>query len=140
MEKKWLYLGGAFLAGVVVTILVLFLIGAGMSHRDNRGLSGAKFFEEAGPVVDDSAFKVLQVIQNDAALVHAKSGYTYAYGREESFHGALYLIINDDNQYYYDDQILRVPRNKEVRQIGIYTYTAGSGYQKTVPIIAIYEK
>ncbi len=86
-------------------------------------------FDEAGDVVDEESFKVLQVIASDAALVNGKDEYGY--------YGTLYLITNSDNKYYYDDEIVKVPQGKVVRQVGIYRYIAKNETLKTVPIIMI---
>ena len=130
MEKKWLLFGGGVLTGVVLTVLVLFVIGHAMNN--NGGLSGATFFDKPGQVIHDRSFKVLQVIQDDAALVNAKSD-----GYSDLYFGPVYLLINHNGIYYYDDQKIKVPSSQVVRQVGIYKYTAGSGFQKTVPIIEV---
>lgn len=51
----------------------------------------------------------------------------------------LYLMYNNTNHIYYDDEVIRVPKDKIVRQIGIYRYEAKIG-RKTVPIIAIMDR
>jgi hypothetical protein len=132
--KKWLIFGGGFLTGIVATILLLVVIG--LAKQSSDGLIGATMFDEPGQAVEDRAFKVLQVIDDNAALVNAKSG-TYSYSGEDHFHGTLYVIINNDGKYYYDEEIIKVPSGKKARHVGIYKYTAKSGDYKTVPVIKI---
>jgi len=128
--KNWGIFFGGLGAGVVLTLLVIFLIGLGMNS--NGGLYGAKMFDKPGQIVHDRSFKVLQVIQDNAALVVAKGDSGL-----DVYLGDLYLLINHDGTYYYDDQKIKVPSSKVVRQVGIYKYNAKSGNQKTVPIIEI---
>lgn len=135
--KKWLIFLGGFVAGAVVTFIVLGVIG--LSQQGGvSSLSGATFFDEPSEVIQDKAFKVMQVVEDNAALVHAKDG-TY-YSGEEHFHGTLYLLYNNIGHMYYDEEIIRVKPNCEVVQIGIYKYEARSGVVKTVPIIGIVER
>ena len=128
--KNWGIFFGGLGAGVVLTLLVIFLIGLGMNA--SGGLSGAKMFDKPGPIVHERSFKVLQVVQDNAALVYAKSDTHLEFYMEGP-----YLLINHDGTYYYDDQKIKVPTDKVVRQVGIYKYEAKSGDHKTVPIIEI---
>ena len=128
--KKWLIFGGGFLAGIVVTFLVLVVIA--LAKQSSDGLIGATMFDKPGQAVEDREFKVMQVIQDNAALVNARSSDKY-----EWYLGTLYVIINTEDEYYYDEQIIKVPRGKNARQVGIYKYTAKSGDYKTVPVIKI---
>lgn len=131
--KNWLIFLGGLVSGVVLTILVLLIVG--LAGQKNGGLPGATFFDQPGEVVDVPAFKVMQAIQDNAALVNGKSADSFG----ESFFGDLYLMYNNTNHIYYDDEVIRVPKDKIVRQIGIYRYEAKIG-RKTVPIIAIMDR
>ena len=48
--------------------------------------------------------------------------------------------MNDNGEYYYDEQIIKVPKGKCMRQVGIYKYQAKSGIEKTVPIVMLMNK
>ena len=128
--KKWLVFGGGFLSGVVVTFLVLIAIAFAKQNSD--GLLGATMFDKPGQAVEDRAFKVMQVIDDNAALVTARSNAEYDW-----YHGTLYVMVNSNGEFYYDDQKIKVPRGKVARQVGIYKYTAKSGDYKPVPVIRI---
>ena len=41
---------------------------------------------------------------------------------------------------YYDDQIIKIPSGKCVKQIGVYKYQTKDGFEKTVPIVDIRKK
>ena len=130
MEKKWLYVGGGFLAGVVVTFLVLFLISLRLTQENRRELPGATFFNQPGQVINEKSFKVIQVLQDNAALVMGKGD-----GYSDTYLGAVYLMYNNAGHYYYDEEIIKVPAGKQTRQLGIYKYESRMGIGKTVPII-----
>lgn len=131
MEKKWLYVGGGFLAGVVVTFLVLFLISLRLTQENGQGLPGATFFNQPGQVINEKSFKVIQVIQDNAALVEGKGDAR----SRDMYIGAIYLMYNNVGHYYYDEEIIKVPAGKQTRQLGIYKYESRMGIGKTVPII-----
>jgi hypothetical protein len=88
-------------------------------------------------MIEVDAFEVFQVLSEDAALVHGKSR---EYSSREIFTGAVYLLTNEDDKYYYDDEVVRVPEGKIARQVGIYRYQTKSEFGKTVPIIQIMSK
>lgn len=128
--NKWLIFSVGAISGGVLTLLILFLMG--LSSQKNDGLTGAIFFEKPAEVVKEKDLKVIGVVQNNAALVRGKdSPHSHIYL------GSIYLIVNHDGHYYYDDEKINVPSKKVVRQVGIYKYTANSGQNKTVPIIEI---
>ena len=129
--KKWQIFGIGFAAGIGVTILVLVIVSLAITSNGSGGLIGANMFDKPGAVFPDRSFKVLQVVNDNAALAHGKHHSLDAYV------GTLYLIMNDEGKYYYDDEIINVPQGKKARQVGIYQYNAKSGVEKTVPIIKI---
>lgn len=128
---KWLVFFLGVATGVVVIFGIMFVMG--LNSQNNRGIWGATFFDKPGVVIHEKSFKVVQVIENTSAL---------AYGKENSgsYLGTLYLLHNNLNDYYYDDQILNVPKDCVVKQVGIYKYTSRMGVEKTVPIVSIYSK
>ena len=131
--KKWLIFGCGVLTGVVLTFLFAFIFYASRSGGDD----GTTWFEKPGDVIDVDAFEVFQVLAEDAALVNGKSR---DFPSMEVFTGAVYLLTNEEGKYYYDDEVVRVPEGKVVRQVGIYRYQTKSEFGKTVPIIQIMSK
>lgn len=127
--KKWLIFVLGALTGIVLTFLVAFIFTLGKSNNND-----VTWFDEPGEVVNQRSFEVFQVLEDHAALVHGKSDYGNLYL------GAVYLLTNDDGKYYYDDEIVKVPSDMVVRQVGIYQYQTKSDFGKTVPIIEIMEK
>lgn len=133
--KKWLFFGGGVLTGVVLTFVFAFLFSTIRSGSD----SGTTWFEKPGDVIEVRAFKVFQVIAENAALVSGQSQEDLDIGLEV-FTGPVYLLTNEDGKYYYDDEVVRVADGKVARQVGIYQYQTKSDFGKTVPIIQIINK
>ena len=52
----------------------------------------------------------------------------------------LVLITNDNDEYYYDDQLIKIPKGKCMRQIGVYKYPTRMNMEKTVPIVKLMDK
>ena len=136
--KKWLvYLLGV-LTGIVLTLAFVFFVGSTRANNTEtleeqvENDNNITWFDEPGDIVDEKSYKVLQVISQDAALVNAQS-------YSDLYTGTVYLITNDEGKYYYDDQIIKAPTGKVIRQIGIYRYETRTGYI-TVPIIMIMDK
>lgn len=77
--------------------------------------------------------EVFQVIANDAALVKCAD-------KDGDLFGPVCLIVNSEGKYYYDDQKIKIPKDKVARQVGIYRYPTKNETLKTVPIIEIMDK
>ena len=71
--------------------------------------------------------KVIQVLKNNIALATIEEGYSYI----------VVLLIGTQYDYFYDDQRIRVPSGKQIKQIGIYKYETKDGNFKTVSAVAI---
>ena len=131
--KKWLvFILGVF-TGIVLTILFAVILSSGVKMNEKNN-SGVTWFDKPGDVLEVKSFKVFQVLGDNSALVHGKENNYNYYG------GAVYLLTNDEGKYYYDDEIVDVPKGKIVRQFGIYQYQTRSEFGKTVPIIRIVDK
>ena len=125
--KKWLIFGSGVLTGFVLTIILAFALS---SHHSNNGIT---WFENAGDIVEEKSFEVFQVIDKNAALVRGESEFNL-------YLGPVYLLTNGYGKYYYDEEIVKVPKGNVVRQVGIYKYQTTSDSYKTVPIIQIMDK
>ena len=146
--NKWLYFAGGLLAGIILTIVISFAINRYNSspstanednnteEEENEGRNkpeGVTFFDEPGDIINERHFRVIQVLTDDAALVMGETS-------EDDFLGTVFAITNGDGKYYYDNEQIKVPKGKVVRQIGIYKYPTKKERIKTVPIIAIRDK
>jgi hypothetical protein len=127
MKKALLFISG-FVTGIVATILVAMLIST--ANRSNDGFPGLTLFPEKGESITTSGeIEVMQVLAPNVAL--AWTGGLFYSDR------ILVLLINYDDKSYYDEQKIKIPSGKCVRQIGTYRYTAKNKMVKTVPAVVI---
>lgn len=140
--KKWLIFGGGVLTGVVLTFVFSFIFSNNYSNKDRENDESVTWFDKPGDVVEVKSFKVFQVIDKNAALVNGQSlmDIDNLELGIESYTGTVYLMINQDDKYYYDDEVIKVPENKVARQVGVLRYPTKSDFNKTVPIIQIMNK
>ena len=124
--KKYLIFFGGFVAGIIVTFLVLYIIAR--TNRSNDEFTGLTMFSETGECIESTGeIKVFQVLAPNMAL--ARTG--------EYSDGIIVLLINNQGKTYYDEQKITIPDNKCARQVGTYQYTTKDGMGKTVPAVVI---
>ena len=145
--KRFLIFIGGFVAGVLATILVGYLLVIANKPIDD-GLIGLTVFPEKGECVENTSKRksteidIFQVVEPNMALGNIKN-YTdkKMYGGDnyrdyDNGNDVVVLLINYDGKTYYDDQKIDAT-NKCIRQLGTYQYTAKIGIEKTVPAVAI---
>jgi hypothetical protein len=139
--KKWLIFLSGTVTGIVLTILLAVVVNSLREGKEENVDSSElvekptlkddiKLFDEPGDIIKENSLKVFQVLTDHTALVRNINSYI----------GTVYLITNKDNKYYYDTQEIDIPKNKVIRQIGIYRYPTQNDIIKTVPIIMIMDK
>lgn len=124
--------GLIFLGGVVTGVLLTFLFAFVFSSQKETSVkedSGLTMFEQPGDVITEKSFKVIQALEQGAALADGEKEYM-----------TTFLLINDEGKYYYDHEIVKVPSGKVARQVGIFKYTSGGGLDRTVPVVKFMEK
>ena len=121
--KKWLYYGAGVITGVVLVFLFAFI-----TRQDRTEDSGIRYYDKPGEVVEQRSFQVFQVIADNAALAHGKDS-------DNDFMGPIYVLTNSEGKLYYDEEIVKVPKDKVVRAMGTYTYPTKNGFEKTVLIV-----
>lgn len=145
--KRFLIFIGGFVAGVLATIIVGYLLVIANKPIDDE-LIGLTVFLEKGECVKTTSksisteIDIFQVVEPNMALGNIKN-YTdkKMYGGDnyrdyDIRNDVVVLLINYDGKTYYDDQKIDVT-DKCVRQIGTYQYTAKIGIEKTVPAVVI---
>lgn len=119
-----------FIAGVVTGAMLMIFIALTASNENNTD-NGITLFETEGDVVSRNSFEVFQVLDSGNALAHEfKHGISVATG-------ITVLFLNDGNKSYYDDQVIKVPSGKCVKQIGVFKYRTRADLERTVPIVDI---
>lgn len=125
-----------FIAGVVTGAVLMIIVGYIIS-RENVANDNFVLFEQEGKVVSTNSFKVFQVLDSGDALAKELDDKEFGLPLPT---GLTVLFIYEDGVYYYDDQVIKVPAGKCVRQLGFYKYPTKSGFEKTVPIVGIRNK
>lgn len=141
--KKWIVFLLGFVAGCILTILALVVIGYAMNTTTNTVTEenadyypGLILFEQPGEEFSAQSFEVMQVLSSNMALAHSGEN---EYGRT-TYYGTLVLLIGDENTHFYDEQIVEVKQGKVARHIGTYQYENRREMLKTVPVIKIFDK
>jgi hypothetical protein len=110
------------------------MVAAGMkSNSHTTKIPGLTLLEQPGEVMTSDSYKVLQVVDGGNALANASTGHGTHYGM-------VVLFLVDEGVHYYDDQIIKVPQGKFVRQVGTYQYPTKAGSYKTVPAVKICDR
>lgn len=134
MKNFWIFIGG-FFSGIL--FLVLVALAVNYSSRNDNGENGIVLFDEPGEILSTQPFEVFQVLDHGAALARE---IEESYGSWNSTTELMVLLINDEGKYYYDDQIIEIPKGKCLRQVGVYKYMTKAEFEKTVPIAKIIDK
>ena len=93
---------------------------------------GVTMLDETVPFNEAKNFQILQVVFEDAAL--AQSEKKMQYTGSTYYTDPVVLIVADQKNTFYDDQIVKAPKDCKVVQVGTYNYQTKMGW-KTVPII-----
>ena len=113
---------------------------SGTSEEENEDFV---IFDEPGNVIETKAFEVFQVLDKGYALAKGLSNAKYGW-----YNGPVYLL-KDNRHYFVDDEIVKAPKGKIFRQVGVYSYTTRGGKvfgteippeNKTVAVIELFEK
>ncbi len=116
---------GGFIAGVVATVIALVIIYVASEPGETD--PGLTLFPEKGACITKKELEIFQTIAPTMALAKF----------DEFPDATLVLLINYEDEYYYDKQRIKIPANKCARQIGIYQYDTKMEVQKTVPVVVI---
>lgn len=104
----------------------------------NTSSNGMTLFDEPGDCLSTKTFEVMQVVDNNHALAHEVEWNAVLESYMST--GLLVLLTNDNGEYYYDDQVIEVPKGMCMRQVGIYKYQTRMEIDKTVPIVKLMSK
>ena len=128
-----------FVVGALVVFFVCLFIGTATGNTQSPQIieqtknEDINLFEEPGEVLKYDKYKVFQVLDDSHALVRSNLNYSW-------YDGPIFLITNDEGKFYYDEEVIKVPKGKVMRQVGIYRYMSAMEQNKTVGIIKIMDK
>lgn len=118
----------------MVTMLILMvLFGIAVNSSSNSGYPGLTIFEEEGKCTGARQIQIMQTLEPNMALAHAKTQPNAIYDPNE----ILVLLLGDEKASYYDDQKINVPKGMCAKQVGTYQYQSRELGMKTVPAVTI---
>ena len=121
-----------FIAGMITMFVLVVLFGIAFNSSSNGGYPGLTIFEEEGKCTGARQIKVMQTLEPNMALAHAKTQPNAIYDPNE----ILVLLLGNETASYYDDQKINIPKGMCAKQVGTYQYEAKMG-MKTVPVVTI---
>ena len=98
MKKVFVYL-----AGVATGVLLTFAGALVMTRLTSSSDDGLQLFEKEGQCMDNSSFRVLQVLETGNALANS---YLDADTVSLFTPSIIVLLLNDNGEVFYDDQIV----------------------------------
>lgn len=136
--------GLSFFLGIVTGILLTLGFFAVRAYTSKKGgdvsttteqqaklPDGVTMLDRPVPFTEAKNFEVVQVVFDDAALAQSEKKLQYA---ETIYTDPVVLIVADQKNTFYDNQIVKAPKDCDVIQIGTYKYQSQLGW-RTVPII-----
>ena len=129
MSKGVAYFLG-ILTGIVLTIGASIIIAK--SQGEDPSSNGISMFEKRGQAMTEVSFKIFQTLDDKHALASGVSNEEYGW-----YMGITVMIIGNENDHFYDDQIIKKTSGKKFYQVGTYKYQTKSEDFKTVPIVAL---
>ena len=121
-----------FIAGMATMFILIVLFGLATNLSSNSGYPGLTIFEEEGKCTNAKQLKIMQTLEPNMALAHAKTQPNTIYDENE----ILVLLLGDEKTNYYDEQKINIPKGMCAKQVGTYQYEAKMG-MKTVPAVTI---
>ena len=129
MSKGVAYFLG-ILTGIVLTIGASIIIAK--SQGEDPSSNGISMFEKRGQAMTEGSFKIFQTLDDKHALASGVSNEEYGW-----YMGITVMIIGNENDHFYDDQIIKKTSGKKFYQVGTYKYQTKSEDFKTVPSVAL---
>jgi len=118
-----------YLAGFITAIILGVIIAlTGGDFSKTKSIHGLTIFQEQGNPINETQFRVIQVIESNLALAVGKGSETSV------FTGITVLLMRDEGKYFYDDEVIEL--SSKPNQSGLYQYESKSG-KKTVPVISV---
>ena len=137
--NKWTYFFLGMIPGIVIggvaTFVLLIGVGYIMQASEEQNYTP---IEQPLEEANYKSFKVFQVLEDHSALVDAKE--LSVDDDLDLYFGPKFLLVNDGEKYYYDEEIINVPNDKKVVQVGRYHYNTKGGSDKTVAVIKIVDR
>lgn len=107
-------------------------------HNNGTSSDGSsqKLFAAPGQKIKGKTLKVFQVTGTGALAMINDLDQDIS----SSTFGTVLYLKNRPGESYYDNQVIKIPSKKVLRQIGTFTYMTTKDMKKTVPIVEIFSK
>ncbi|MBQ6871305.1 MAG: hypothetical protein IJO23_02945 [Bacteroidales bacterium] len=119
-----------FILGIITGLILSCIIAKSQNSDSNS--DSISMFEERGQVMTESSFKIFQTLNDTHALATGISNEEYGW-----YMGLTVMIVGNENDHFYDDQIIKKTSTKRFYQVGTYKYQTKSEDFKTVPVVAL---
>ncbi|MBP5286979.1 MAG: hypothetical protein J6Z08_03685 [Elusimicrobiales bacterium] len=147
MKKNIFIFVGGFICGIIALLIFQFAL----ENRDEDALDGLELLEQKGECITTDNAKVIQVISLNAALavqlnkkIKLDKDLGFLSGvidmadmAMSAMEGKLMLVLGDENQAFYDNEEIKLPKDKYFRKVGIYQYETKDNDWKTIPAVKI---
>lgn len=138
MKKGLVFFLGMIVGGALTFFVSLFLLfwfsSSSPSDSAEEEKSPLTMFEQPADIIETPSFEVQEVLPNGNAI--AKSQYKEL----EVYTDPAVLLLADENNPYYDKQIVRIPKGKRAYRVGAYQYEPYYGSSSTLPVVRIMDK
>lgn len=129
------YVAG-IITGVVIVFAISFYTVMNFSEGETKN-QAVQLFDSPKQEIKATSFKVIQVLPDGSALATYDNIIPE---KDTPEYGMVVMFQVSEENSYYDDQVISLPKGKCFKQVGTYRYTTQQDIVKTVPVIAIYDK
>ena len=133
MKKIWIFSGG-IVTGMVLMFVILLIIGKCSTNNNMT------YFDKPGKCIEGDAIEVFQVLPNGDALAWMQKAETV--GGETTYidTNVTVLLPCSEGRAFYDNELIKIPKDMCAKQIGVYNYPNKDGHILTVPIVDLHKK
>ena len=129
------YVAG-IITGVVIVFAISFYTVMNFSEGETKN-QAVQLFDSPKQEIKATSFKVIQVLPDGSELATYDNIIP---DKDAPEYGMVVMFQVSEENSYYDDQVISLPKGKCFKQVGTYRYTTQQDIVKTVPVIAIYDK
>ena len=139
MRKGMVFFLGMIVGGALTFFVSLFLLllfsSTSPSESAEEKNSTLTLFEQPADVIETASFEVQEVFSDGNAIAKSQHKDLEGYYTDPTV-----LLLVEDNNPYYDKQIVRVPKGKCAYRVGAYQYEPHYGNTSTLPVVRIMDK
>lgn len=104
------------------------------NKKPDKEITGVSWMDAAGQVMSVQEYKIDSVTEQGYAIAKALSN-RFPEPENSLYYGIKVLICPIENTIFYDDKIIKAPKGKCFREVGVYKKR-----DETIPVIALYDK